>query len=213
MATHPPYVEALLEAVDTQDRVDHEELVVEATPDGYVFETASVDQTGLTEAELIEAATDTAAVTNWYFWTQTVGTKNEARTAFLRWLERADELTVGERYERLHGDGIDRSWGQLHIRTTLDDGFTRRYEIRHEADVGTDPETLDRYTDPLDARELVKYDQRDRYRPLKTAPTLPTGWRFASLPAIECYRTVDTIYPATIANWHRERHGELDIDH
>ncbi|MFB6299242.1 MAG: DR2241 family protein [Halobacteriales archaeon] len=213
MARRPPYIEALLDAVSTQNGVDHEELLVKADTDGYTLKTASTDRTGLSERELVEAATDTKAVTNWYFWTETVGTTNEARTAFLRWLERGWELSVSERYDQLRETGIDRSWGQLHIHTTLEDGFTRRYTIRHEADAGADPETLDRYSDPLDARELVKYDERDRYRPLKTAPTLPTGWVFPALPAVECYRTVDTIYPATIANWHRERRDELDIDH
>jgi hypothetical protein len=87
----------------------------------------------------------------------------------------------------------------------------RQYSLRHIDD--TNEEDLDSYDDPLNARELIKEDNKGRYRPLSTAPTLPTGWEFADLDGGDLVQTVDFIYPVTIANWHREREGELDVTH
>jgi hypothetical protein len=152
-------------------------------------------------------------VSNWHYWNHLVGDA-EARYAFLRWLERAEERSVRERYEALaEGEGVARSWGQLRLEARLGEDGRRHYAIRHEADADVPPSELDRYDDPLAARELVKLDDRGRYRPLKTAPTLPTGWTYPDLDGRELVRTVDFVYPATIANWHRENEGALDVTH
>lgn len=149
-------------------------------------------------------------VSNWFYWNHAVGASGGGRYDFLRWLERAEDRSVRERYEAL-ADGTVRSWGQLRITTTLHEDGRRRYALRHEDD-GERPATdLESYADPLDARELVKLDDEGRYRPLKTAPTLPTGWHYPDLDAEELVRTIDFIYPATIENWHREREGDLDV--
>jgi hypothetical protein len=60
---------------------------------------------------------------------------------------------------------------------------------------------------------LVKFDDRGRYRPLKTAPTLPTGWAFVDLVPDDLTATVEQIYPATVTNWYLEREGRLDVSH
>ena len=80
-------------------------------------------------------------------------------------------------------------------------------------DTGVHADDLDRYDDPLEARSLVKTDDDGRYRPLKTAPSLPHGWVFPELNGRACAETVEYVYPATIANWHLERQGTLDVDH
>jgi hypothetical protein len=69
------------------------------------------------------------------------------------------------------------------------------------------------YHDPLRARALVKHDDDGRYRPLKTAPTLPTGWVYRDLTADEFLETVGFVYPATIQNWYREQNDKLDVTH
>ncbi|ELY99924.1 hypothetical protein C482_09158 [Natrialba chahannaoensis JCM 10990] len=182
-----------------------------------------------------------AYVTNWHYWQETVGGEGTARRAFLRWCEHAslsvsagtqggngDErgaeqgqkqdrtLSVPDRYAALQ-DGIDREWGQLCITARFADvdhsDGERVYDLWHVADAGTDIADLTVYDDPGEAREIATYDEDGRYRPLKTAPTLETGWAFTGLSGEELVDAVGFFYPATIANWHREREGNLDIDH
>jgi len=208
------HLDALL--ATAEDGVDCDGLRVEATGNGYRFEAPEEIHEGLSETGLREAAGAYADhVTNWYFWTH-VAPRKASRRAFLRWLE-ADaggaDATVPERYDALAG-GHTREWGQLAITATVDreDG-ARSYDLRNVDDMGVDPESLDTYRDPLEARELVKYDDRERYRPLKTAPTLPDGWAFPHLDGGDLVRAVDFVYPATVENWHREREGRLDVSH
>jgi hypothetical protein len=162
--------------------------------------------------------------------------------AFCRWLEAAphpdapaweETRDVPARYAALRGEeagsgddasrggggdgeGVVREWGQLRVVTRLDpDGAPgrRRYELRHVDDADAEPAALEAYADPLAARGIGRTDERGRYRPLRTAPSLPGGWRFASLGPREVAEAVETFYPATVPNWHLERAGELDVTH
>jgi hypothetical protein len=108
---------------------------------------------------------------------------------------------------------VTTEWGQLRITATLAEGGRRRYDLRHVDDAGRDRIELDSYDDPLDARELAKHDDRGRYRPLKAAPSLQSGWSFAALGPNDLVTAVEVFYPATVPNWYREREGELDVDH
>ncbi len=191
---------ALVDAAD--DGIDFDGLVVEPTDGGYRWETPG-EQLTVSEDLLRERAGDPYA-TNWYYWECVVEGHDTPRRAFLRWLEGADDQAVPERYDELRG-GHTRSWGQLAVTAVLSEGGRRRYEVRHEDDLGED---VDAYTDPLEARHLVKHDDEGRYRPLSTAPTLPHGWAFVDLDGSDLVQTVDYVYPATVSNWHRERVGE-----
>jgi hypothetical protein len=197
--------DALVDAADAG--IDFDGLVVEPFREAYRWQTPETEAV-LTAAELRERADDPYA-TNWYYWEHVVEGHDTPRRAFLRWLETADDLAVPERYDELRG-GHTRSWGELAVTAVLSRGGRRRYEVRHEDDVGED---VDSYTDPLEARHLVKHDDDGRYRPLSTAPSLPHGWAFVDLDGSDLVQTVDYVYPATIANWHREREGDLDVDH
>ncbi|MFB6117616.1 DR2241 family protein [Halosegnis sp.] len=191
--------------------VDCDGFVVEADGETFTLSIADRDihESGLSAAELRQLADDHPEyVSNWAYWTRERG---EADRAFLRWAERAGELAVPERYDRL-ADGMRREWGQLSVQVELVD-CERRYEIRHVEETDQDRETLAVHDEPLEARSLVKTDDDGRYRPLKTAPSLPHGWVFVDLTGRECAETVEYVYPATIANWYLERQGELDIDH
>ncbi|MCU4926689.1 DR2241 family protein [Halobacteria archaeon AArc-dxtr1] len=153
--------------------------------------------------------------------------------------ENGEDLAVPDRYGALR-DGIVREWGQLQItaRVPADDEHAageesaddradderasggertsageRVYDLRHVADVDAERGELDVYDDPRAAREIATADEDGRYRPLKTAPTLASGWIFPDLSGAELVETVGFFYPATIQNWHREHRGSLDVDH
>jgi hypothetical protein len=193
------------------DGIDFDGLVVERDDDGYTVETPESGDRGLDEAGLREVAADSSYVGNWYFW-HAVAPQTDARWAYLRWLEGADEHAVPARYDAL-GDGLATEWGQLRITVSLDGTDGRHYELRHADDAETPENDLVSYEDPLDARDIAKHDDDGDYRPLKTAPSLATGWQFPDLSAAELVETVHAFYPATVQNWHREREGELDVTH
>jgi hypothetical protein len=202
-------LDAMVAAAD--DGVNCDGLRVRHDDGGYRFETPDHARTGLDEAGLRSAAAENPwFVSNWYYWSAV--DRPAAETEFLRWLEGAADRAVPERYEAL-AEGIEASWGELAIEVTLGDDGYRTYAVRHADDTDRTYGTLDVYADPLDARELVKYDDRGRYRPLKTAPTLQTGWAFVDLDGRSLVRGVDVIYPATVTNWHLEREGDLDVSH
>ncbi len=114
------------------------------------------------------------------------------RRAYLRWLENAESTPIPDRYDQLR-EGLTTTWGELSITVTLDEDDERVYDLRHVDDTGTDADSLDAYDDPLDARTLAKHDDRDRYRPLKTAPTLQSGWVFPELGPTELVQAVDLL--------------------
>jgi hypothetical protein len=147
---------------------------------------------------------------NWYFW-HAETPQEPARWQFLRRLEGAGERGVRDRYDAL-ADGVTVTWGQLAIEPALDDGG-RRYSVTHVDDDGADPGDLADHGDPREAREIARFDERGRYRPLKTALTLRRGWRLVDLDASELLEAVEAFYPATVANWFREQQGDLDVTH
>jgi hypothetical protein len=207
--------DAVLDALDDRDPGEplrFEGFSVERDDEGGYAIVDGDAPVSVDERELHEALAERApAVTDWYVFERVVG-EFGPRRAFLRWIEDADGETVAARYAALAA-GIERAWGELRITATVTDRGERRYDVRHADDAGVPADELDAYDDPLDARELVTYDEKRRYRPLKTAPSLAGGWVFPDLGPRELYETVETIYPATVANWHREREGELDVTH
>ena len=220
-------LEALLE--HAPHGVSFDGLRIDEDDGSYDLETPDTEWTDLDEDGLrkaLEACEE--YVTNWRYWQETVGGEGTARRAFLRWcehapIEDADEhatttegLAVPARYDGLR-DGLDRQWGQLSITSRFVDidepDGKRVYDLWHVDDADSDLADLEVYDDPRDAREIATYDDEGRYRPLKTAPTLVSGWAFTGLSGAELVETVGFLYPATIANWHRELRGNLDIDH
>ena len=206
---HSDQLSALLDAAEAG--VEFDGLRVARGPDGYTFATPDARREGLTEGAFREVCEENPWwVSNWHYWT--TGEWGTADRAFLRWVEGADDRTVPERYQSL-ADGVSRSWGELSVEAELGDDGRRRYHLRNGADADADLADLEVHADPRDARELVKFDDRGRYRPLKTAPSLATGWAFADLDGAELTDSVEYVYPATIANWHLEREGDLDVTH
>lgn len=233
MTESPPF-DSVLDAADPELAFDglHLERENGAGTETYTLRTPDVERTGLGEDELRDALGPVEEyVSNWRYWQRTIGGDGTARRAFLRWCERAplaaadqsddhpsidEALAVPERYEALR-EGIDREWGQLCITTRFvnveEPNGERAYDLWHVDDADSDVSELESYDDPRDARELATHDEDGRYRPLKTAPTLRSGWAFTGLSGRELVETIDFFYPATVANWHRELRGELDVDH
>jgi len=202
---------AALEAA-AGDGVETEYLTVSEAPDGFAFAVPDASYTGLTAEQFRQRAADHAEyVAEWHDWHHVVPDQPDRR-AFLEWVEGADVHSVTDRRAALH-DGVSREWGQLRIGARLTDDGRREYELRHVDDAEESGENLESHTDPLDARELKKQDADGRYRPLSTAPTLAGGWIFPALGPADLVRAVDAFYPATVANWHREREGDLDVTH
>ncbi|TQQ81354.1 hypothetical protein EGH24_07650 [Halonotius terrestris] len=192
--------------------IEYDGLAAEYDADEETYHIETPDRHATVDADALDtvAAEQAAYITNWYFYTQAVG--SEVKQAFCRWLELADDHSVPDRYDALES-GIAREWGQLSITTTLADDGTRHYEVRHIDDSDVDADALTTHTDPFDARDIGTLDADGRYRPLRTAPSLDSGWIFPDLAADEVYEAVEAFYPATVVNWHREQRGELDIDH
>ena len=134
------------ETVD--DGIDCDGLVVEPEGHDYLLETADGDRRRIARDELSVIAEEMPwYVSNWYYWRRVVGDPDTARYAFLRWLERADERPVPERYEALAAD-VCRSWGQLLVTASLGTDGRRRYSLRHEDDADRSVADLDVYVDP-----------------------------------------------------------------
>ena len=204
---------AALRDATAEGGVDFEGLVVERDAEGgYRFESPLVSASDLSAAELRAVADGSDYATNWYHWERAVGGHGTHRRRFLRMLERADERPVGSRYDAL-GEGVRTEWGQLLVTVELGADGERIYEVRHVDDAGVDAAELTRHTDPQDARDVGTHDEKGRYRPLRTAPSLPAGWLFAGLDGRDAVRTVEAFYPATVANWSLEAAGELDVSH
>ncbi|QIO23512.1 DR2241 family protein [Haloarcula sp. JP-L23] len=193
------------------DGIDFDGLHVGREEDRYTFETPEESHEDLGKDDFRSVATDSPYAANWYFWHATAP-QAEPRWAFLRWLEGAESTPVPERYDALSG-GRTAEWGELAVTVSLTEDGGRVYDLRHEADVGTVVDDLNTYEDPAAARDITKHDDRGRYRPLKTAPSLRSGWAFPSLGPAALVEAVHTFYPATVQNWYREREGELDVTH
>ena len=132
--------------------------------------------------------------------------------AFLSWVERAAGAGADDR-QQPPTHGTSRTWGQLQITPRQTDGDRRRHDLRHVDDGGVPATELTAHDDPTALHEIARVDADGQYRPLAGAPTLRTGWVFRDLDGTALCRAVEACYPASIANWHREREGDLDVTH
>ena len=92
------------------------------------------------------------------------------------------------------------------------------YRLCHEADLaqfGPESESNIPPTHVLatDARQIAKLDAEQKFRPLKSAPSLASGWLLA-LPDIAAVReALDYFYPAAVALWLRLEQGKIMPTH
>ena len=85
------------------------------------------------------------------------------------------------------------------------------FEVRHRSESSNPAGTPDIriFTRPAAARDLARYDRLGRYRSLKGAPNLPTGWRLRLDSVDEVLRTLDAFYPGALATWVAFQQGNL----
>lgn len=55
------------------------------------------------------------------------------------------------------------------------------------------------FRQPEDAIQIARFDDDGNYRPLKTAPNLPHGWRLEVIDLSELQRALDYFYPGRLA--------------
>ncbi len=201
-------VGALVDAAE--DGVSFDGLEATSTDGGYRLSVPGETHTRLSGSAFRNRARENDAyVREWYVWHQLMP-QAAARWNFLRWVETAGNRPVTERLEDLR-TGVAEEWGQLRITVRTDRSHRRRYAVRHVDDATVPRARLSVYRDPTEVRDHVRVNGDGTYRPLSTAPTLPTGWVTADLDPGTLVETVNAVYPATIANWHREREGQLDV--
>jgi sirohydrochlorin cobaltochelatase len=104
---------------------------------------------------------------------------------------------IRDRLQRILATG-SLNLGEINARRLTDVLFIVRH--RQDAEPGKAAK-LRTYTGPAAARDLARFDREGRYRPLKGAPTLPTGWEL-QLDSIDSLRlAIDAFYPGALAGW------------
>ena len=104
---------------------------------------------------------------------------------------------IRDRLQRILATG-SLNLGEINARRVSDALFVVRH--RQDAESGKTAK-LRIYTGPVAARDLARFDEEGRYRPLKGAPTLPTGWEL-QLDSIDSLRlAIDAFYPGALASW------------
>ena len=112
-------------------------------------------------------------------------------------------MTLAQELEAYLPPGTKLSFGQLSLVRTPDGVF----EACHIDDM-TMTGDLQAVDSGTALREMAKFDSSGEYRPLKTAPTLKTGWKTCCTCAGEFLKRLDAIYPAVFATWVAYDKGE-----
>lgn len=146
-------------------------------------------------------------VSNWYFWERVATDIITSERSYLRWLEFAEEQGPPTRYDGQH----ERTWGEITIHTNISPRGERRYSLRHRED--HESTGLKMIADPAEAFDIARLDSAGRHRPLKSIPTLVTGWRMEDLGHHGLLKAMSYFYPASIADWHRSRSSGMDLTH
>jgi hypothetical protein len=91
-------------------------------------------------------------------------------------------------------------FGQARIRR-LATGF----EVRHEADRDQAEGALRQLSGPEELRAMAQVTAAGAFRPLRSAPTLQTGWRVVAADGPALAATLELLYPGALEDWHAAR--------
>jgi hypothetical protein len=109
--------------------------------------------------------------------------RNPAVEAFVGWL------------------GAEKILGEVLIQS-----IETRFELRHVAD----KKTTDLKPISIPAlRSMAQVTSTGEFRPLKSAPTLQTGWKAQAKTAAELELALNSLYPGAIADWFALRNGSV----
>jgi hypothetical protein len=107
------------------------------------------------------------------------------------------------------------------IAQILDELILAQVLIRRNG-TGYDLRHLDDTTLPLDslhpieiheARALAQATAAGEFRPLKSAPTLPRGWRITAKSDAELERALSDLYPGAVADWYAAQSAQPPVTH
>jgi sirohydrochlorin cobaltochelatase len=98
--------------------------------------------------------------------------------------------------------GLD-TIGQVRITQNASGTFT----LHHKDD--TSVPSVPSGSSPFDAREIARYDEQGRFRPLKSAPTLKRGWLLELRTLDEVRLALDFLYPAALGMALEHERGTL----
>jgi sirohydrochlorin cobaltochelatase len=84
----------------------------------------------------------------------------------------------------------------------------RDFTLRHSGDIGRDG--LIRYSSPVEAREIARYDEDGVFRSLKTAPNLKNGWLLEAGSIEGMLQALEFFYPSALALWLAFLRGALE---
>jgi sirohydrochlorin cobaltochelatase len=96
-----------------------------------------------------------------------------------------------------------RSVGQISIEPRGDEGFV----LAHRDDAARNDLVCN--SRPEDAATIARFDDAEKYRPLKTAPNLRHGWRLVLQSRAELRVTLDLFYPGRLAAFVAGENNEL----
>jgi len=86
----------------------------------------------------------------------------------------------------------------------------RGFELRHVEDRSTEEDGL-RLLQLSEVRALAQNTASGAFRPLKSAPNLPHGWRLAVPDDAALESALNQLYPGAIADWHAAQSAQPPV--
>ena len=114
-------------------------------------------------------------------------------------------MSLSEELEALLPPDSERRYGEITLRRDAEGTFQAVH-----IDDRDDTDGLTPIDSVPELRELAKFDEMGEFRPLKTAPTLRSGWVTRCERPAEFLKRLDAIYPGVFALWIAYEKGEID---
>jgi len=100
---------------------------------------------------------------------------------------------------------------RVFLQTSVWSSESGKFEIRHERDQTAAAEALRSFYEPDEILAIASMTAEGTYRPLKTAPDLTGGWRFANLTEDQVWEVYARLYPAAPVHCYLQSQGRLPV--